>query len=28
MVIDGGNNQMGEVWPGGMPEYFSVPQGR
>lgn len=28
MVIDGGNNQMGEVWPGGMPEYFSVPQAR
>ena len=22
LVVDGGNNQFGEVWPGGVPEYF------
>jgi citronellol/citronellal dehydrogenase len=22
VVIDGGNNQVGDVWPGGIPEYF------
>jgi len=26
LVVDGGNNQHGEVWPGGMPDYFKVPQ--
>lgn len=25
LVVDGGNNQQGEVWPAGMPEYFKVP---
>ena len=25
MVIDGGNNQYGDVWPDGMPDYFKVP---
>lgn len=28
MVVDGGNNQLGDVWPAGIPEYFSVPQSR
>ncbi len=28
MVVDGGNNQLGDVWPAGMPEYFSVPRSR
>lgn len=28
MVVDGGNNQTGDVWPAGMPEYFKVPQPR
>jgi len=22
LVVDGGNNQFGDVWPGGIPEYF------
>ena len=26
MVVDGGNNQQGDVWPAGMPDYFKVPQ--
>lgn len=26
LVVDGGNNQLGDVWPAGMPEYFSVPK--
>ncbi|TLY59055.1 MAG: SDR family oxidoreductase, partial [Gammaproteobacteria bacterium] len=26
LVVDGGNNQHGEVWPGGIPDYFKVPQ--
>ena len=26
MVVDGGNNQHGDVWPGGMPDYFKLPQ--
>ncbi len=26
IVVDGGNNQQGDVWPAGMPEYFKVPQ--
>jgi citronellol/citronellal dehydrogenase len=25
LVVDGGNNQHGEVWPAGMPDYFKVP---
>jgi citronellol/citronellal dehydrogenase len=25
LVIDGGNNQVGDVWPGGIPDYFKVP---
>jgi citronellol/citronellal dehydrogenase len=25
LVVDGGNNQWGDVWPGGKPEYFRVP---
>ncbi len=25
VVVDGGNNQMGDVWPGGMPDYFQTP---
>ncbi|MCS6947669.1 MAG: short-chain dehydrogenase, partial [Steroidobacteraceae bacterium] len=25
LVIDGGNNQIGDVWPGGIPDYFKVP---
>ena len=26
LVVDGGNNQHGEVWPAGIPDYFKVPQ--
>jgi NAD(P)-dependent dehydrogenase (short-subunit alcohol dehydrogenase family) len=26
LVVDGGNNQFGDVWPAGMPDYFKVPQ--
>ncbi|HEX5460464.1 MAG TPA: SDR family oxidoreductase [Steroidobacteraceae bacterium] len=26
MVVDGGNNQHGDVWPAGMPDYFKVPR--
>jgi citronellol/citronellal dehydrogenase len=25
LVVDGGNCQLGDVWPGGIPEYFKVP---
>jgi citronellol/citronellal dehydrogenase len=25
LVVDGGNNQVGEVWPAGIPDYFKVP---
>ncbi len=25
LVVDGGNNQVGDVWPGGIPDYFKVP---
>lgn len=25
IVVDGGNNQIGDVWPGGRPDYFKVP---
>jgi citronellol/citronellal dehydrogenase len=25
VVVDGGNNQHGDVWPGGMPDYFRNP---
>lgn len=25
LVVDGGNNQQGDVWPGGIPEYFRTP---
>ncbi len=25
LVVDGGNNQHGELWPAGMPDYFKVP---
>ncbi len=25
LVVDGGNNQIGDVWPGGIPDYFKVP---
>ena len=25
LVVDGGNNQHGEVWPAGKPDYFKVP---
>lgn len=28
MAIDGGNNQLGDVWPAGIPDYFKVPQQR
>lgn len=28
MVVDGGNNQHGDVWPAGMPEFFEVPKSR
>jgi NAD(P)-dependent dehydrogenase (short-subunit alcohol dehydrogenase family) len=24
LVVDGGNNQVGDVWPGGIPDYFKV----
>jgi NAD(P)-dependent dehydrogenase (short-subunit alcohol dehydrogenase family) len=24
LVIDGGNSQWGDVWPGGKPEYFKI----
>jgi citronellol/citronellal dehydrogenase len=27
IVVDGGNNQHGDVWPGGIPEYFARPTG-
>lgn len=26
VVVDGGNNQIGDVWPGGTPERFKVPR--
>jgi len=26
LVVDGGNNQFGDVWPAGMPDYYKVPQ--
>jgi citronellol/citronellal dehydrogenase len=26
LVVDGGNNQFGDLWPGGVPDYFKVPQ--
>ena len=26
LVVDGGNNQFGDVWPAGMPAYYKVPQ--
>ena len=26
LVVDGGNNQYGDVWPGGMPDYFKLPE--
>jgi NAD(P)-dependent dehydrogenase (short-subunit alcohol dehydrogenase family) len=26
LVVDGGNNQFGDVWPAGKPDYFEVPQ--
>lgn len=26
LVVDGGNNQIGDVWPGGIPEYFRPPK--
>jgi len=26
LVVDGGNNQFGDVWPAGMPEYYKVPR--
>jgi NAD(P)-dependent dehydrogenase (short-subunit alcohol dehydrogenase family) len=26
LVVDGGNNQFGDVWPGGMPDYFKLPR--
>lgn len=25
LVVDGGNNQIGDVWPGGIPDYFKIP---
>jgi citronellol/citronellal dehydrogenase len=25
LVVDGGNNQQGDVWPGGIPDYFRAP---
>jgi NAD(P)-dependent dehydrogenase (short-subunit alcohol dehydrogenase family) len=25
LVVDGGNNQYGEVWPAGRPDYFKIP---
>jgi len=25
VVVDGGNNQTGDVWPGGVPDYFKAP---
>ncbi len=28
LVVDGGNNQTGDVWPAGMPDYFKIPQPR
>ena len=28
VAIDGGNNQLGDVWPAGIPDYFKVPQPR
>jgi citronellol/citronellal dehydrogenase len=24
VTVDGGNSQWGDVWPGGLPEYFRV----
>jgi NAD(P)-dependent dehydrogenase (short-subunit alcohol dehydrogenase family) len=26
LVVDGGNNQFGDVWPAGMPDYFKLPE--
>ncbi len=26
LVVDGGNNQFGDVWPAGMPDYYKVPR--
>lgn len=26
LVVDGGNNQFGDVWPAGKPDYYEVPQ--
>ena len=26
LVVDGGNNQHGELWPAGIPDYFKVPE--
>jgi hypothetical protein len=26
LVVDGGNNQFGDVWPAGIPDYFSTPK--
>jgi citronellol/citronellal dehydrogenase len=28
LTVDGGNNQWGDTWPGGIPEYFDVDYGR
>ncbi len=28
LVVDGGNNQSGEVWPAGKPDYFKIPEPR
>ena len=27
LVVDGGNNQFGNVWPAGIPDYFKSPEG-
>jgi len=27
LVVDGGNNQFGDFWPAGRPEYFKLPEG-
>ena len=26
LVVDGGNNQFGDVWPAGIPDYYKVPE--
>ena len=26
LVVDGGNNQFGDVWPAGIPDYFKIPE--